>query len=436
MTEDDIYGNKKKYETFKTSLNTLIIRPTKKCKRKYYCKNPENLKYFEKLFVHFEAKDLSYIRRTRVLHSMKFIVHSTTKDLTKCDRDDINKIMALMHHVNQSYQSKKTFIKDLKYIWKILFPETDEKGRPDETIVPYIVRHISGKIDVSKKKLRKDKLTWDEFERIVNYFSSNPRIQAYLTLQLESLARPQELIYRRIGEIEHFNSYAKILLSDHGKEGPGFLQCIDSYPYLLKWLEIHPQKNDKNAFIFINTGNTSTLRQLRPENINKMLRKACKDLGIDKPITCYSLKRSGVTLRKLRGESDLEIQHAARWTSTKQLKTYDLTDQDDAFKLSLQKRGLIPSDKNSTETPRPKICAFCNETAGFAETICPKCKHPLERDLILNDKKKDEELHVLRKTVKDFTSQFDNIKQEILKELSKKIIDEIHSKRQLEIMNN
>lgn len=435
MTEDDIYGSKKKYEKLKISLDSLLIPPAAKSRRKYYCKNPKNLKYFEKLFLYFEAKDLSYVRRNRVFDTLKLIVYLNTKDLVKCDRDDINKTMALMHKRYKSVESKKTFIKDLKYIWKMLFPETDEKDRPDETIVPYVVRHISGKIDASKMKLRKDKLTWDEFEKIINYFSSEPRIQAYLSLQLESLARPQELLYRRIGEVEHFSSYAKILLSDHGKEGTGFLQCIDSYPYLLKWLEIHPQKNDKNAFIFINIGNTNTLRQLRPENINKMLRKACKDLGIDKPITCYSLKRSGVTLRRLRGESDVEIQHAARWTSTKQLKTYDLTDQNDAFKLSLQKRGLIPSDK-TTETPRSKICAFCNETTGFAETICPKCKHPLERDLILNDKKKDEELHVLRKTVKDFTSQFDNIKQEILKELSEKILDEINSKRQLEVMNN
>ena len=73
-------------------------------------------------------------------------------------------------------------------------------------------------------------------------------------------------------------------------------------------------------------------KQMKPKNVNKMIRKACKDLQIDKPITCYSLKRNGVTMRRLRGESDVEIQHAARWTSTKQLKTYDLSSQDEAFK--------------------------------------------------------------------------------------------------------
>lgn len=430
MAEEDIYKNKEKYEKFKSNLDLSLNKPTPRSKRKYYCKNSENLKYFKKLFIHFEARDLSYVRRLRLLGTLKLIVYSTTKDLVECNREDIDRIVAFMHKSHNSVDGKKSFLKDLKFLWKILLPETDEKGRPDETIVPYVVRHISGKIDVSKKKLRKDKLSWEEFEAIINYFSSEPRIQAYLALQLESLSRPQELLYRRLEEIEHHGCYAKIHLSDHGKEGPGFLQCIDSYPYLLKWLEVHPQKTDKNAFIFVNTGNTGTLRQLRPENINKMLRKACKDLKIDKPITCYSLKRSGVTLRKLRGESDVEIQHVARWSSTKQLKTYDLTDQDDAFNLTLQKRGLIPSDK-TTETPKSKICAFCGEIAGFAETICPKCKHPLTRDLILDEKKKDEEIQNLRKTIECFSSQVGNMKEEILNELSLAILDKMNSKSQL-----
>jgi hypothetical protein len=429
MAEDDIYGNKRKYERFKDNLKTFSVPPSNSGQRTYYCKNPVNLKYFKTLFLHFEANDLSFIRRNRIIHSFKFIVFSTPKDLGKCTRDDINKIMALMHIKNKSPESKRTFIKDLKYIWKNLFPEIDEKGRADETIVPYVVRHVTGKIDISKNKLRKDNPTWDEFEKLLDYFSSDPRIQAYLTLSQESLVRPQELLYRRIGEIQHYKWYAKILLSDHGKEGPGFLQCIDSYPYLLKWLNVHPQKNDSQAFIFVNTGNTNSLRQLKPGNINKMLRKACKDLKISKHITCYSLKRSGVTIRRLRGESDVEIQHVARWTSTKQLKTYDQSSQEDVFKMALQKRGMIPNDTLMAEIPESKTCAFCNEKAGYAETSCPKCKHPFDRSLILNEKKKDEELLFLRKVVLDFNHQFGEIKQEILKELSVQILEVMNTRR-------
>lgn len=426
MAENDIYESKGKYEDFKQNLDSLLIPKQNnsqiKGKPKYFCNNPDNLEYYKRLFIHFEAKDLSYIRRIRLLQTMKFITHFTAKKLIDCNRDDINQMMANMHNTYNTPDSKETFIKDLKVIWKTLFPELDDKGRPDETIVPYAVRHLSAKADKSREKLRKDKFTWEEFENIVCYFSNDPRMQCYLTLSLESLARPQELLYLKIGDIELHQHYARIFISEHGKEGVGLLQCIDSYPYLLKCLESHPLKQNKQAFLFINTGTTNRCKQLKPSNINKMMRIACNDLQINKPITCYSLKRNGVTIRRLRGESDVEIQHAARWSDPGRLKTYDLSSQDEAFKIALQKRGIIKADKNTSEILKTKSCPFCNETVGFGEIICPKCRHPLDHELAVNEIKKDDEIHRLKQSISNMQTKFDNIKDELMQELTREII--------------
>jgi len=425
MAEDDIYGSKGKYERFKKNLSSWLIKPENTSKqkgvRKYYCKIPTNLKYFEKLFRHFEAKDISYIHRARTLQSMVVICYLAPKDLAECTRDDINQIVAELHAIFKTPKSKESMIKSLKYIWKILFPEKDAYGRVDESIPPYVVRHLSGKSDKSRQRLRTDKLSWEEFERLVDYFSNDPRMQAYLTLSLESLARPQELLYVKIGDVELYDNYAKIWISEHGKEGVGLLQCIDSYPYLLKWLDFHPLKKDKNAFLFVNTGGTNHCHQLKPQNINKMIHQACRALGIDKPITCYSLKRNGVTIRRLRGESDMEIQHAARWTSTDQLRTYDLTNQEEAFKRELEKRGLIPATNGNTL--KTQKCDFCNNIAGFGEIICQQCRRPLARQTIREEvKQKDGEIQQLREELIALSHEFRVFKAEQLQEFERKIL--------------
>jgi len=106
-------------------------------------------------------------------------------------------------------------------------------------------------------------------------------------------------------------------------------------------------------------------------------------LKLNKPITCYSLKRNGVTFARLRGESDVEIQHRARWTSTKQLKTYDLSSQEDSFRIALAKRGLIKDDKYKEFLPRTKTCLFCGfDKIGFTEDTCPKCLHVIDKEKI------------------------------------------------------
>jgi hypothetical protein len=203
-------------------------------------------------------------------------------------------------------------------------------------------------------------------------------MQFYIMIEMESLGRPQETLYTRIRDAELYDSYAKIWISEHGKEGTGYLRCIDSFPYLVRLLEVHPLRSDPNAFLFINTGSREFGTQMKPPNLNKKLKQACLHLGIGKPITAYSLKRNGVTFRRLRGDSDVVIQHTARWTSAKQLKTYDLSSHDDTFDHELRMRGL-KTDDAALERPLPKTCHYCRTVNGFLDTTCRTCKRPLDR---------------------------------------------------------
>jgi integrase len=405
MAEDDIYGSKGKYERFIKNFDKLTKKPKKNGRLKYYCKNSVNLKYFKKLIPSFESKDMSYIRRNRILSILRMITTFTEKDLKKCDRDDVNSVVAQAHKVYVTVDSKKTFIKNLKVIWKTLLPEKDQKGRIDENIMPYEVRHISNRIDKSKQKLRNDRISWNEFKRILRYFSGDTQIQAYLMLAFESLGRPQEILYTKIKDYEFYDNYGKIWISEHGKEGTGFLQCIDSFPYVAQWYKEHPLKDDSEAFFFINLNNRGRYQQLKNDNINHRIKNACKFLGIKKRVTCYSLKRNGITYRRLRGDSDTQIQHAARWTSTKQLKVYDMSTQHDALNIELQKRGMTKEIKEA-EKAEAKICMYCGFGNGFTADLCVSCKRPLDRNKIREMAERAE-----RMKENDMIQRFDKIEK-------------------------
>lgn len=380
MAEDDIYGSKKRYERWLKNIQKVTETPSITSRTKYWCKNKANVKYFKKLTRSFEIEDVSYINRVRKLDLLRLVTYVCEKDLKDCTRDDVDDIVAYAHKVHKTVASKHNFIKNFKRIWKILFPELDHLGRVDETITPYVVRHIKRKIDVSRHKLRNDKLTWEEFQRIMGYFSGDTQMQAYLMLAVESLGRPQEILYTKIKDYEFHDNFAKVWISEHGKEGTGFLQCIDSYPYVMEWFKQHPYKHDPNCFFFIAQGNKAKHLQLKNAAINRRLHIACKKLEIDKTITCYSLKRNGVTFCRERGDSDMEIQHRARWTSTKQLQNYDLTTQEDALKVALNKRGI---GKAKTKVNlKVKDCTFCAYRNGFSAEFCTNCNRPLDREKI------------------------------------------------------
>ncbi len=73
MAQNDIYDSEGKYKRFKDNLLRLTEPPSEQDKRHnrlYYCKNTENLEYFRKLFAKWEAQDISYVRRNRLLQTL------------------------------------------------------------------------------------------------------------------------------------------------------------------------------------------------------------------------------------------------------------------------------------------------------------------------------------------------------------------------------
>jgi len=363
MAEDDIYQNKRIYELFITNLNKLLVKGVKK----YYCKNKANLKYFKSLINKFEVDDLSYIRRLRLLSELKFLTYVINCDLKDIDDKTRDNLIIEVRKKTKPSNLKKTK-GDIKRIFNVLFDED----------IPKSMKKFEIKVDISRQKARTDKLVYDEFDKIMKFFSNNTVMQAYLSLAFESLGRPQEICYTKISDLELFDNYAIVSINEHGKEGIKKLLSIDSFPYLIKMYNQHKNRKNQNSFLFLNEyGN-----QLKPLAINKKIKIACKRLDIDKPITCYSLKRFGVTFRRLNGNSDVEIQRIAGWTSPKQLKTYDLSNQDDVFKIELAKRGLIKDNGLSKYAPVSKNCEYCGDRVGFAESTCPKCFHIVDKDLI------------------------------------------------------
>nr|MBI4156761.1 site-specific integrase [Candidatus Woesearchaeota archaeon] len=393
MAENDIYNNKERYEKFISKLEEYLKESIKDHRRKYWIKNKDNLIYFRQLHKFFESKDNSYIRRLRLFRTLLMVSHVTNKDFSHCNREDMNNILAFSHKVNKSPKSKEDFVKDLKYLWKTLFPVKDKEGNIEDGKCPSSVSHLKAKQDKSKEKARNDRLTFEEYEKLVNYFNNNSKMQFLITLIVESLGRPQEVLYTKISNIYDKEDYATILVSEHGKEGTKELWCIDSYPYLKKYLIDHPYANYEDSYLFISNGKKDI--QLKPKNASKMLKQACKKLEINKNITLYSLKRNGVTWALLRGDSEVEIMHRAGWSSTKQLQTYNLSERNDSLKKQLAKKGLLKDTKENSNYknlfPETKEC-ICGHMNGFSEKHCFKCKRILDRTKVMKKQEAKNEI--------------------------------------------
>ncbi len=397
MATNDIYNSKQQYQTIVRKLLTgVYFNPDKKTK--YYIRRKNNLKYFKKLIEEFDYKDISYIRRIQFFKALRKTCACTDKDLKDLDRDDVKSIVKELNGVHKAVNTRRDFINYNKAIWKIILPEKDSQGRAEDAILPYAWR-VKVHSDKSLEKDRDDKLTDTEYARIQKALGKDPRMQLYFALMFECLARPQELCYVNLEDIQLFDNYARIRIKEHGKEGTKTLQVIDSYYYLSEWLNKHPRKLEgAKAPLFINTGNNRKSDRLNPMTANWILRETLRRLGIKKHITNYSFKRNGVTARYLAGEPAQNIQKIAGWTSTNQLRTYDLSEQEEFLEEELIKKGIIKAkDRFKKRLVTYKQCAFCNTINPKSNEHCSQCKRPLNRNAILEaEEEKGKELSDLK----------------------------------------
>lgn len=402
MAQNDIYNSQKQWQTITKKIeNGTYLKKDKKTK--YYIKNPTNLKYFKKLIEEFNYQDISYIRRIQLFKALRITCFFSKKDIKDLNRNDVKKIITKTNTILKTTITRRTFVDLNKHIWKTLFPELDHKGRPDETLVPYAWR-VKIKYDKSTKSDRPDKFTDTEFLKIMKRLNNDPRMQLWFSMIYYNLARPQELSYVDLDNVELFDNYARIRIASHGKEGTKTLQLIDNFYYLAQWLNKHPFWKDgdkKGKPLFLTMGNNSRYNRMGPKHANKVLRRVCKELGINKPISNYSFKRNGVTQKVLTGETPQSIQKTAGWTSVDQLKTYDLSSQEEFLEEELIKKGIIEADtKHKKKLVNYKLCGFCNEINVLTNDLCSNCKRPLNREDILKaEAEKDQKIAQMEETM-------------------------------------
>lgn len=398
MVQEDIYKNGKRYNRLKENLIELTLPPkersnTRGFMAKYTCKNRDNLRYFRKMFEVFDANDISYARRNRVLDTLKVVSHVTEKDFKDLNLDDRNSIFAFSYSNLKSYRSKCDFRADFIHLFKTLFP--NNKVLVDQ------IRKPSKSSEVE----RGDRLEPEQTKQVIRYFNHDKMIQAFLVGSYSGLLRPQELAFLRNKDVEVLDDYVRLHVASHGKTGTGVSWTTEGRSYFVEWKELHPNKDDEDAYFFISRSNRSKNGQVSLTKINHKIKTASRDLfgfneikkldengnvvkdengkdiiekiELKKPITIYSMARNGISDLQLTGSSQLVIKEKRRWTTMKQLSAYTIVQKEEAIKSDLLKHGKIQDQKQSKFKIR--TCVFCETENSPTSEFCSRCHRELDR---------------------------------------------------------
>jgi integrase/recombinase XerD len=333
----------------------------------------KNKNFIKKFISICGAENMSLIRRVRYIGFLKIICKILKKDFDKVTKEDIIILVGEINSMNYAPSTKKGFKITIKKFYSTLFYDTDKEF----VDWMYEKRNRVLKATIKKSEQRKKSvvLTKEDVSRLIS--AAEPRMKALISLAFEGCLRPAEYLLAKIKDIEPIEHGFRLNVEGKTGERPIFL--IESAPYISRWLEIHPCKDNKESYLFVtialnNKGNLFGIR-----GVDKQYKKLFREIDLDKKATLYHLRHSGIMFKRQNNVPDDILEQYCGWVPGSSAKKFYYRQAGEETKSRIYQLNGIKQVKK--EENGEKVCFRCSEKNGFADKLCSKCGTPLNKEV-------------------------------------------------------
>ena len=207
---------------------------------------------------------------------------------------DIKRIVGIImeKHSDNGQESNYTF--DLKKSLRsvVRFALTGTRNIPEIGELA-ILRCVKGKTPKDKLS-REDLPTEQDVQKLLAVCADSPRDKALLAVHNEVGTRIGEILTMKIKHVQ-LDEYGANLLVD-GKTGARKIRIVLSVPYLTKWINVHPTKEDPESPLWIYISKANSFNQpMTYAGFNNILRKRVKQAGLTKRIHSHIFRHKEIT---------------------------------------------------------------------------------------------------------------------------------------------
>ena len=207
--------------------------------------------------------------------------------------------------------------------------------------------------------------------------------RAIIAILHETGCRVSELLNIRLRDIERKEKHAMHRLD--GKTGQRRVPIVQSLPWLQRWMEDHPFKENPNSLLWISTHNGHHGSPLRYIGITRLLKRVSDGAGITKKHNAHWFRHSRATLLVTQRYNDqIQCKYMGWVEGSKQQRTYVHIGAEQVEDAVLKNYGLLDEAKTA---PRMQFCS-CGTTNDSVSRYCFKCGNALNVATMLEDEQK------------------------------------------------
>ncbi|MCZ7608520.1 MAG: site-specific integrase [Planctomycetota bacterium] len=348
------YG--KKLESAERSLRASSHRP----------RNKELVLAFKRQLV---VDGLSQARILSYMSRLPHLVRLVDKDLDQYTKDDVMVMVEQIERWPHSEYTKHTN----KVVLKRFFRWLRNTGRD----YPEEVKWIRANVRKDRVKLvgDGDLVTPQEVELLIETAQS-ARDKAFVSTLYESGARVGEIGTLRVRDVVFEKVGCRLNL--WGKTGARPVLVVNSTHYLAAWLAVHPDRRNRDAPLWVNTGNTHRGEQMNYANIRKLLYLLFKRAGIRKRSKAHNFRHACAS-HLAPHLTEAMMNHRFGWVQASRMPAvYVHLNGKDVDGQILRLHGIDAGKDGGTAAPQARSCARCEYVNPASFQFCGRCGGALD----------------------------------------------------------
>jgi len=214
-------------------------------------------------------------RALKYIYYLLMIAKWLGKDFQEANKDDIKIVVGKIEESKYAPISKKELKMTIRKVYKWL--EGSEEY-PEK--VKWISLYIKNQARI---KIPAELVSEEEIQRMIQA-SSNPRDRAFIASIYESGCRIGEILFLKIKHVSS-DQYGVVIVID-GKTGQRRIRLISSAPYLIEWINKHPN-NSPDSFVWISQNNEI----LEYNGIRTLIRRIGRKAGVNKRLNPHIFRQ-------------------------------------------------------------------------------------------------------------------------------------------------
>lgn len=218
------------------------------------------------------------------------------------DREAAEEIVRYIHRTYDNVETNKDYRDALRQFGERV---TDGEGKPDS--IEWVPSNLPRNYDPAPNPA--DMLRWEEDVIPMIEATRNSRDAAMIATAWNLGARPWEFQEITIGDISESRYGLQVTVS--GKKGQRSPTLIMSVPHLQRWLDDHPDRNNRTAPLW---SKLSKPEPLSDRMFRKILESAAERAEITRPVNLGNFRKSCASYLASQNVNQVNIENHMGWT--------------------------------------------------------------------------------------------------------------------------